>query len=224
MRYNFARIQQTPKGDTGDGSGDRRPRVAHRGNRAIGVTSGGKCARVLGTIGPRRPPGGVVAASSLTRRPCTVRLTRSLRPRLGRVRADVLHPSRSSAPDLGEARLLYAQLWLAKPPAIRPAAPAAMDQPGLLQDELDEALGQRHVVIAPGEAIEVPNVPAGKPLAIELQDALDFGAGALRREGLSGHRSFRHRPARLVPRSPAPDRPCTIGISLVTDGGNAARG
>src|SRR6266851_5056709 len=77
-------------------------------------------------------------ASSLTRRPCTVRLRRSLRPRARRLRTS----------------------------------------PASCRASLTK-LGEGHGVLPPGEAVEVPDVPAGKALAIQPQDALDLGGRSL---------------------------------------------
>ena len=57
-------------------------------------------------------------------------------------------------------------------PAVTAARAALADETGLLQRELDEAIGQRHGVVAPGEAVEVADVPAGEALPIQAQDAL----------------------------------------------------
>ena len=54
-------------------------------------------------------------------------------------------------------------------PAQRPGGPA-----GFLQGELDESVGERHGVVAAGEAVEVADIPAGKALAVETPDALDL--------------------------------------------------
>src|SRR5437899_3034105 len=84
------------------------------------------------------------SASSLTRRPWTVRLSRSPRP----------------------------------------AARAARGhEAGFLKGELDEAVGERHGVVAASEAVEVTDVPAGKALAIEAQDALHLEGGRLAARG-----------------------------------------
>ena len=70
----------------------------------------------------------------------------------------------------------FAEAGAGLPPAPMPAArPGLADQPGLLQGELDEAVGEGHGVIPAGEAVEVADVPAGEALAIEAQDALHLG-------------------------------------------------
>ncbi len=75
-------------------------------------------------------------------------------------------------------------------PAPVPAARAAFaHEPGLLQGELDEAVGEGHPVVAPGEAIEVADIPAAEAFAIQPQNALDLEGRALRREGRRQRRS-----------------------------------
>ena len=61
-------------------------------------------------------------------------------------------------------------------PAPVPAAlPALPHEPGLLEGELDEAVGEGHGVVAAGKAVEVADVPPGEALAIEAQDTLHLG-------------------------------------------------
>src|SRR5437762_11490520 len=55
---------------------------------------------------------------------------------------------------------------------VTPARPAFAHKAGLLQSELDEAVGQGHRVIAAREPVEVPHVPAGEALAVQAHDAL----------------------------------------------------
>ena len=52
---------------------------------------------------------------------------------------------------------------LAPAPMAAAGAPLA-DEAGLVQRELDEAVGQGHAVIAPGEVVEVADVEAGVPV------------------------------------------------------------
>jgi hypothetical protein len=73
-----------------------------------------------------------------------------------------------------------------------PAAGAALGhQAGGLQGLLDEAVGQLHAVLAPGELMKGPDVEAGVPvawpiaLAVQPQHALDLGEGHGAGRGLS---------------------------------------
>ena len=45
-------------------------------------------------------------------------------------------------------------------PAMAAAGAALGDEPGLLQGELDESVGERHAVIAPGEVVKVADIEA----------------------------------------------------------------
>src|SRR5713226_6430121 len=72
-----------------------------------------------------------------------------------------------------------------------PAAGAALgDEPGRLQREFDEAVGQCHAVVAPRELVEVADiepgmaVPRAVPLAVEAQDAFDLGERGMPRRRL----------------------------------------
>src|SRR5574342_710908 len=89
------------------------------------------------------------------------------------------------------------------PAPVPPARPALADEPGLLQGELDEAVGQGHGVIAAGETVEVADVPAREALAIETQEAVDIGrprfaargaqtAAIIERDPLPGGRGKHH--------------------------------
>ena len=91
------------------------------------------------------------------------------------------------------------------PPAVPTPRPGLAHQPGLLQGEPDEAIGQRHGVLPSGEAVEVTDVPARKALAIEPQNALHF-----RRRRLAARRAHPpaviegHGPAGFITGAPAP--------------------
>src|SRR5437773_1830301 len=114
----------------------------------------------------------------------------------------------AAQPDMGTAiemqQLAHAGAGLATAPMAAARAPLA-HEPGFLQGEPDEAIGERHRVIAPGKAIEVADVPAGEALAVQPQDALDLGG-----RGLAPRRAHpapiiqRHRPAGLIAGAPAP--------------------
>jgi hypothetical protein len=83
--------------------------------------------------------------------------------------------------------------------------PSLADQAGLLQRELHEAIGQVHVVVAPGEAIEVAHVPAAEALPVEPQDPLHLGRGGLPPRRTPGALVVQgDGTARLVSRPPAP--------------------
>src|SRR5574342_1004110 len=91
------------------------------------------------------------------------------------------------------------------PAPVPPARPALADEPGLLQGELDEAVGQGHGVIAAGETVEVADVPAREALAIETQEALDLGRRRVAARGAQTAAIIeRDAPPGLVARSPAP--------------------
>src|SRR5574342_783591 len=91
------------------------------------------------------------------------------------------------------------------PAPVPPARPALADEPGLLQGELDEAVGQGHGVIAAGETVEVADVPAREALAIETQEALDLGRRRFAARGAQTAAIIeRDAPPGLVARSPAP--------------------
>ena len=64
--------------------------------------------------------------------------------------------------------------------AAMPAArPALADQPGLLEHEPDETVRQRDAMVAPGEAVEVADVPPAIAVLIEPQEALHLGHRSL---------------------------------------------
>jgi hypothetical protein len=56
------------------------------------------------------------------------------------------------------------------PPMVAAARAGSAHEPGFLQRQLPEAVLEPHAMVAPGEAIAVAYVLAGKPLAVQAQD------------------------------------------------------
>lgn len=81
--------------------------------------------------------------------------------------------------------------------------PGPAHEAGFLERELDEAIRQRHGVVAAGEAVEVADVPAREALAVQAQDALHFERRRLAPRGpLAPPILESHRAAGLEPDAP----------------------
>jgi hypothetical protein len=95
------------------------------------------------------------------------------------------------------------------PPApVAAARPALAHEAGFLEGELDEAVREGHGVLAPGKAIEVADVPAGKAVAIEAQEALDLEGRRFPARGAQAAPVIEgDDPAGFVARPPAPHAP-----------------
>ena len=90
------------------------------------------------------------------------------------------------------------------PSAMPPTGAALTHQAGLLQRQLHEAIGQRHPMIAPSEAVEVAHVPAGKALSVQPHDMLHLERRRLARRRQLPPIVQRHGAAGFKPRPPAP--------------------
>src|SRR5216110_3871495 len=95
---------------------------------------------------------------------------------------------------------------LAAPPV--PAAGLVLGhQARGLQGLLDERIAEAHAMLAPGELVEMPDVEAQVPLAIEREQALHLGdRGALGRGGLPPAVQETVIPVMLQPPADAPNR------------------
>src|SRR5262249_2900131 len=93
------------------------------------------------------------------------------------------------------------------PPAMTTARPTLSDEPRRLQSELDEGVGECHVVIAPGELVEVTDIEAGVVLPVETQDPLHLGLrrGEVRGAPAAAIEQAEHGIA-FIPRAPPAER------------------